>query len=413
MGMTTASPALAPPSKASSEVVAAKPIQTRLMSLDAYRGFVMLLMISAGFYISRIAKNFPDNPVWQFLGHQTDHADWRGCTLWDLIQPSFMFMVGVALPFSVANRQGRGESFLRLFLHALWRAFALTMLGVFLSSSGQRQTDFNYVIVLSQIGLGYPFLWLLGWTRTRTQIFAAVGILVLSWALFAFYPTPGPGFDYTTVGVPADWSHFQGFEAHWDKNANAFSAFDKWFMNIFPREKPFVFNGGGYTTLNFLPSLATMIFGLLAGGLLRSDRSNQEKLKWMLGAGVAGLLLGGALDLLGVCPMVKRIWTPSFAIYSSGWTFLMLSAFFWSIEMRGYRRWAFPFMVAGMNSIALYCMSMLMKPWIRERIKIHLGQHIFERFGTTYTSMVEMAFILVVLWLISWWMYRRKIFLRI
>jgi heparan-alpha-glucosaminide N-acetyltransferase len=412
--MTTDSSVLTEaPAAESSPVAPPKSVQARLMSLDAYRGFVMLLMISAGFYISRIAKNFPDNPVWQFLGHQTDHADWRGCTLWDLIQPSFMFMVGVALPFSVANRQGRGQAFGRLFLHALWRSFALVMLGVFLSSSGQRQTDFNYVIVLSQIGLGYPFLWLLGWTKTRTQVIAAAGILLFSWAVFAFYPLPGQGFDYAKVGVPADWSHFKGFEAHWDKNANAFSAFDGWFMNLFPREKPFVFNGGGYTTLNFVPSLATMIFGLLTGGLLRSGRSHAQKLKWMLGAGVAGLVLGGAVDLFGICPMVKRIWTPSFAIYSSGWTFLMLGAFFWIIEMRGYRRWAFPLMVAGMNSIALYCMSMLMKPWIRERIKIHLGQHVFEQFGILYSSMVEMAFILVVLWLISFWMYKRKIFLRI
>ena len=91
----------------------------------------------------------------------------------------------------------------------------------------------------------------------------------------------------------------------------------------------------------------------------------------------------------------------------------MLGAFFWIIEMRGRRTWAFPLMVAGMNSIALYCMSMLMKPWIRERLKIHLGQHVFEMFGTLYASMVEMAFILVVLWLISFWMYKRKIFLRI
>src|SRR5215210_5221969 len=86
-------------------------VPERLMSLDAYRGFVMLLMISAGLYMSRVAKSFPDSAVWQFLGYETDHAAWRGCTLWDLIQPSFMFMVGVALPFSIANRRTAGQPF--------------------------------------------------------------------------------------------------------------------------------------------------------------------------------------------------------------------------------------------------------------------------------------------------------------
>jgi len=400
------------PAPVASERPASSP--ERLMALDAYRGFVMLLMISAGLYISRVAKSFPDSAVWQFFAYQTDHAPWRGCTLWDLIQPSFMFMVGVALPFSIANRRAAGQQFSRLFWHALWRGFALVLLGVFLSSPNSgRQTDFNFVIVLSQIGLGYPFLWMLAWTKPRTQFIAAGSILVVSWAAFALTPLPPADFDWSKVGVPSDWSHLQGFAAHWDKNANFAAWFDQWFLNLFPRAKPFEFNAGGYQTLNFVPSLATMIFGLLAGELLRSERSRREKLLWLIGAGIAGLALGLLLDVTGLCPNVKRIWTPAFAIYSTGWTCLMLAAFYGLIEMRGYRRWAFPLMVAGMNSIALYCMSMLMKPFVRERLQIHFGRNIFEVFGRTYAPMAEMASILVVLWLISFWMYRRKIFLRI
>lgn len=388
-------------------------VPERLMSLDAYRGFVMLLMISAGLYASRVAKSFPDSPLWQFLGYQTDHAAWRGCTLWDLIQPSFMFMVGVALPFSIANRRAAGQPFGKLFLHALWRGLALVLLGVFLSSTGNKQTDWNFVIVLSQIGLGYPFLWLLAWTRARTQLAVAIAILVACWAAFALYPLPPADFDWSKVGVPADWLHLQGFAAHWDKNANAASAFDQWFLNLFPREKPFVFNAGGYQTLNFVPSLATMIFGLLAGGLLRSERTHRQKFSWLLISGFACLGFGFVLDATGLCPNVKRIWTPTFAIFSTGWTCLMLAAFYAIMEMRGWRRWAFPLVVAGMNSIALYCMSMLMKPFVRDRLKLHIGQNIFEVFGKTYAPMVEMTSILIVLWLISFWMYRRKIFLRI
>jgi predicted acyltransferase len=287
------------------------------------------------------------------------------------------------------------------------------LLGVFLSSTGNKQTDWNFVIVLSQIGLGYPFLWLLAWTKPRTQAMAAAAILVACWAAFALYPLPPADFDWTKVGVPADWPHLHGFAAHWDKNANVAAAFDQWFLNLFPRKEPFVFNGGGYQTLNFVPSLATMIFGLLAGGVLRSERKDSDKFWWLTACGLAGLAVGFLLDVTGLCPNVKRIWTPTFAIFSTGWTCLILAAFYGLIELRSHRRWAFPFMVAGMNSIALYCMSMLMKPWIRERLKLHTRQDLFDVFGKTYSPMVEMASILIVLWLISFWLYRRKVFLRI
>ncbi|MDQ3622555.1 MAG: DUF5009 domain-containing protein [Verrucomicrobiota bacterium] len=385
----------------------------RLLSLDAYRGFVMLLMISAGLNIPRVAESFGESPVWQFLAYQTEHAIWRGCTLWDLIQPSFIFIVGVALPYSLAARKARSSRFSRLFLQALWRSFALVALGVFLASTGRRQTNFSFVIVLAQIGLAYPFLWLLAWTKPRTHWIAAGVILLACWAAFAFYPLPPAGFNFQAVGLPPDWNYFSGFEAHWQKNVNAAAAFDRWFLNLFPQEKPFVYNTGGYATLNFVPSLATMICGLIAGGVLRSERSSGEKLRWLLIAGVLSLGLGALWDASGLCPLVKRIWTPSFALFSAGWALLLLAFFYAVIDLKNYRRWSFPFVVAGMNSIALYCLSQLMKPWIRERFKLHLGPDVFAIFGKTFAPMMEMAAILLVLWLVSFWMYRRKIFLRI
>lgn len=373
----------------------------------------MLLMISAGLNIPRVAVSFKESPVWQFLAYQTDHAVWRGCTLWDLIQPSFMFIVGVALPYSLATRKARTTTFWKLFARALWRSFALILLGLFLASTGNRQTNFTFVIVLTQIGLAYPFLWLLAWTSLRTQLIVAGVVLLAYWAAFALYTVPSPDFNYQEVGVSKDWRFFSGFEAHWEKNANVAATFDRWFLNLFPQEKRFVYNAGGYLTLNFIPSLGTMILGLAAGSVLRSERSGSRKFAWLTIAGLILLLAGMLWDASGLCPMVKRIWTPSFAVFSAGWACLLLAAFYGIIELRGYRRWAFPFVVAGMNSIALYCMSMLMKPWIRDRLKLHLGRDLFDLFGSTFAPMVEMAFILLVLWLISFWMYRRKLFLRI
>ena len=385
----------------------------RLASLDAFRGAIMLLMASSGFGIPQVAKNFPDSAAWKFLGHQFDHAVWTGCTLWDLIQPAFMFMVGVALPWSLANRQARGESFGKMSWHAVWRAVALIGLAVFLTSAWSKRTEWVFTNVLAQIGLGYVFLFLLGFTKPRTQWLAAFGILALYWLAFAFHPPPPPGFDWKSVGVPDDWPHLTGFAAHWEKNFNLAAAFDQWFLNLFPRESRFTFSAGGYQTLNFVPSLATMIFGLLAGQLLRSNRPTTEKLTRLVVAGVAGIVLGRVVDLAGICPIVKRIWTPSWALFSGGWVTLLLAAFVAVIEWRGWRRWAFPLIVAGLNPITLYCLWQLMSGFVRENVKRHLGPHIFESLSPIYAPIFERATILLVFWLILFWMYRRKIFLRI
>ena len=138
--------------------------------------------------------------------------------------------------------------------------------------------------------------------------------------------------------MPADWPHHvTGFAAHWDKNTNLAARVDQWFLNLFPGERPFVYNGGGYLTLNFVPSLATMIFGLLAGGVLRSARAGAEKVRVLLAWGVAGIVAGLALHLLGVCPIVKRIWTPSWTLFSAGWSRSLLAGYFDHIHLKGYR----------------------------------------------------------------------------
>lgn len=379
----------------------------------------MILMASEGLGIPEVARKFKDSPAWQFMAYQTDHVQWTGCALWDLIQPSFMFMVGVSMPYSLASRRAKGDSFGWMFLHALWRALLLVILGIFLRSVGHKMTRYTFEDVLTQIGMGYPFLFLLAWTKPRTQLFAAVAILLAYWGAFALYPLPAPGFDYSKVGVPANWPHPQGFAAHWDKNTNLAAACDQWFLNLFPREvgkngsAEFVYNNGGYLTLNFVPSLATMTFGLLAGGLLKGDRNPLKKFWILVGAGIGCLAAGALLDVTGVCPSVKRIWTPAWALFSTGWTCLLLAAFYGIVDLKGYKRWAFPFLVVGMNSIAMYMLAHLSTGLIASSLKIHLGQNIFKMFGKDYVPIAESAAILCILWLIVFWMYRRKIFLRI
>lgn len=374
----------------------------------------MLFMASEIMRIPAVARQFTDSRVAQWLAFGLDHVPWTGFGPWDLIQPSFMFMVGVALPFSVASRRARGDSFASQLAHAIRRALILILLGIFLRSQGRPQTYFTFEDVLTQIGLGYVVLFLLAHARPRTQWIAAGVILFATWLAFVLYPLPPAGYDTALVGVPADWPHhLRGFAAHWDKNTNLANRVDQWFLNLFPRESPFVYNRGGYTTLNFLPSLATMIFGLLAGELLRGADSARDRLRRLAAYGVAGIALGAVLHFAGVCPLVKRIWTPSWAIFSAGWAALFLAFFFYVVDVRGWRRWTLPFLVVGMNSIAMYVIVHVAERYTAEALRTHLGKGTFQLFGAAYEPILVGGTSLLIFWLMLYWMYRRKIFIRI
>ena len=377
----------------------------RILAIDAYRGLVMFLMMAEVLHVGSVAKKFPANEYWQLAAHYTSHVEWTGCSLHDLIQPGFSFLVGVALPFSLAARQAKGQSFPRMLLHALLRAVLLIALGIFLRSVGRDKTNFTFEDTLTQIGLGYVFLFLLGFAPRIWQWIGLAVVLVGYWAAFALYPVPS-NFDYAAVGVPANWSeHFTGFAAHWNKNSNLGNAFDQWFLNLFPRTRPFVANGGGYLTLSFIPTLGTMILGLAAGRWMREG----APLRRLVIAGAIGIVAGGLLHVAGICPVVKRIWTPSWTLFSGGLCFLFLAAFLWL----GYRKWLFPLIVIGMNSIAAYLIAHLFERFIVDSFRIHLGPRPFQVFGTGLEPLMRGAAVLLTYWAILFWMYRRKLFLRV
>lgn len=386
----------------------------RNVAVDAYRGFVMLLMMAEVLRLSQLADALPGNRLIGLLAYHQTHVEWAGCSLHDLIQPSFSFLVGVALPYSVARRrQSHGGASARLFVHALWRSLVLVALGIFLRSTHSAQTNFTFEDTLTQIGLGYPLLFLLAFRSVRTQWTALAAVLAAYWLAWALYPLPGTGYDFQAVGVPPDWAHHStGLAAHWNKNANLGHAFDVWFLNLFPRQTPFVANEGGYLTLSFIPTLGTMILGLVAGGWLRAT-PNGLPIRRLIAAGVAGLALGALLHVTGINPVVKRIWTPAWTIFSGGWCFLLLAAFCWVIEVRGYRRWAFPLVVIGMNSIAAYLIAHLFEDFIVDSFRIHLGAAIFASLGDAVEPFLRGVAVLAIYWLILLWMYRRQLFLRI
>jgi len=389
-------------------------ISERLISLDAFRGIIMLLMLNEATRLPLVARSFPHSAIWTFIAYNTEHVDWQGCSLHDLIQPAFSFMVGVAMPFSIASRKAKGQGFWELLGHAAWRALVLIVLGILLRSIHHQQTYFTFEDTLTQIGLGYVFLFLLAFTRVRTQVIATILILIAFWGAFVLYPSPGLAFDYARVGVPPTWEHnYTGFLSHFNKNSNLSWAFDVWFLNLFPRESPFLYNEGGWSTLSFIPTLATMILGLLTGEWLKRSRSKPDKLRGLVVAGIALTVAGLIFQWVGICPIVKRIWTSSYTLYSSGLVILMLAAFYAVIDMKGYRRWAFPLIVVGMNSIAIYVMSWTMADFVRSALQIHLKKLIS---AVVWAPLLPGAYgigVILIFWVILYWMYRRKIFLRI
>jgi predicted acyltransferase len=390
------------PSRVSRQVTL--PPTPRNLAVDAYRGLVMLLMMGEVLHFPAVARSYPHSLFWRILAYNQTHVPWAGLgSLHDTIQPSFTFLVGVALPYSIASRSRKAQSFRKQFAHTVVRSFVLIALGIFLRSIHSEQTNFTFEDTLTQIGLGYTFAFLLAYCRPKWQWIALAAILFGYWLAWALYP----------LGVPRDWHHdFSGFAAHWNKNSNLGQAVDVWFLNLFPRASRFEYNDGGYLTLSFIPTLGTILLGLRAGEWFRSA-SPKIPVKRFLVAGSILVIAGLLLHATGICPIVKRIWTPAWTLFSGGICFFFLAVFSWIIDVRSYRRWAFPLVVVGMNSIAAYLIAHLWEDFIVSSLHIHLGSRIFRSFCLGLEPLIVGITVMSIYWLILYWMYRRSLFLRI
>jgi len=311
----------------------------------------------------------------------------------------------VAVPYSFAKRRSFGDSRSKILKHALWRCLLLILLGVFLQSTRAEETNWIFTNVLCQIGLGYGLLIAMAGRTYRSQIIVGGVILALSWLAFALYPAAP-----SEEGAAEKVGQLTGFFGHWSMHGNLAADFDHWFLNLSPRSEPFTTNPGGYTTLNFIPASVTMLLGLMCGQLLRDERyAPAEKLRRLLIGGAVclglGVLLGGT-----VCPIVKRLWTPSWALFSGAYAIWLLALFYWVIDLRGWRRWAFPCVVAGMNSLALFVMGSTLRGWTVGQLHIHLPAVLFTR---PRGVVVETTLAGLLFWLVCYWMYRQKIFIRL
>jgi heparan-alpha-glucosaminide N-acetyltransferase len=392
----------------------------RLVSLDAYRGLIMLTLAGSAFglhaYATKQLAN-PDHPaagVLQFVKFHTDHPkEWVsnfkrvGVSYWDLIQPSFMFMVGVAMPFSYTKRLNRGDSYWTMAGHALVRSIILILLGVFLESTSAKGTLWQFPCVLSQIGLGYMVVFFLMGRPWPVQMLAGAAILGVYWYWFVHTPVPGA-------------ESMQDFAAHFSYNENAAAYLDqKWLTKfrsamaldpawISELDKGRYVNKGGYATLNFVPSIGTMLLGLMCGEMLMGDRRDRSKLLILFVGGAA--LMGLAIAVEPFCPIVKRIWSPSWTLFSGAYVLWILGTFYGIIDVAGWKRWAFPLVVLGVNSILLYLLGMLVKGWVGQQLKIHFGQDLFDG---PYGDIVRASSVMAVFWLLCFWLYRQRLFVRI
>ncbi len=353
-----------------------KPAGGRLLSLDAYRGFIMLLLISEGFGLGVLEKH----PGWGWFASQFDHAAWEGCTFWDLIQPAFTFMVGVAMPFAFARRIAQGAGSGELFKHVAWRAFALIALSNIYSNWGHTELKFQLINVLSQIAFGYMLCFWITRMRFSYQVAAGMGLLTGYWALFAAFPGPDGA-----------WSQVGNVGAQIDLAVLGYNY------------------SGYYTTINFIGNAVTILFGCWTGMLLMTNKSHVQKLKILAGCALAGFVFGLALETM--IPMVKRLWTPSFALFSAGWVIVMLMAFYWVIEVKQIKGWTFPFLVFGMNSIFIYSLAQIgIKGWLNRGLSAFTGN-----FAVLGDLGIVLQHVLVLggLWYICYWLYQRKAFFKL
>ena len=359
----------------------------RLGSLDAFRGFVMLWIIGGEGLMAGLAA-LGHNRVVEAIVYQLNHTPWQGLRFYDCIWPSFMLMVGVSVPLSFAKRS-LAETYHQQLAHAAKRAIVLFLLGSLRESVSMGSP---YLIELSSalqpIAIAYFVAVLVVRKSWRFQAALAAAILAGYGLVLALIPAPG---------VPAGSYQFNHNLVHSvDIAVLGQVHWDRW---------PYASEGWG-TVLSTIPTIATTLLGLLIGEWLMTTRSKQSKAKLIGATGLACLVVGYAVSF--VVPVVMKMWTSSYGLMSAGWACLMLLFFYWIIDVHGYRRWAFPLTVIGMNAIFIYMFTSLLHldpivdPFAREIAKVWPNaEQLFQQLA-----------VLAIEWLILFWMYKRKIFLK-
>jgi len=360
----------------------------RIMSIDALRGFDMFWIIGGGTIFSSLHEIF-ETPTTEWLNRQLSHVKWDGFRPWDLIMPLFLFVVGVVMPFAFNKRLAAGQSKKRLYLHVITRTVILFVLGM-IAQGRLLEYDLSklhfYSNTLQAIAAGYLIsaIILLN-LRLVWQIVTTISLLLLFWALMMLIPVPGHGAGVLTpdgnLAIYIDRLIFGGF--------------------IDETDPPYTW------ILSSMTFACTVMLGVMAGHLLRLDKKGIVKVLLLLVAGVSCLVLGLVWNIW--FPIIKHLWTSSFVLYSAGWCYLLLALLYLVIDVCGLKKWAFGFVVIGMNAIAVYMATHVFN--FR-----HIGD-IFvdglDKYVGNWSHFIHAVAAFAVIWLILWRMYRRKLFIKI
>ena len=358
----------------------------RLLSLDALRGFDMFWIIGGGSVLKELIRLWPENDYSKVLLTQFTHAKWEGFLAWDLIMPLFLFMAGAAMPFSFSKRLKIENGRKKLYSHILKRVLILFVLG--LMAQGHL-LDYNlstfrfHCNTLMTIGAGYLVASIIILNMNLTwQIITTAALLLFYWGLMTLVPVPTHGAGVLT------------------KDANLAVYIDKFILGRFEDVNHTLF----LSTITFG---CTVMLGVLGGQLLRSEKKQKTKVFCLFTAGIGCLIVGLVWSIW--FPIIKNLWTSSFVLLTAGISYLLLALFYLIIDVYGFKKWAFGFVVIGMNAIAAYMATMLFD--FRKIGNIFVGG-LEERLGTL-NGFVQQAAAFAVVWLILFWMYRKKSFIKI
>jgi predicted acyltransferase len=334
----------------------------------------MVLVVSGGFGLAPLASHPGDVriPTW------FNHAAWEGVLLWDLALPAFLFMTGVAMALALARRWELGANSQQLWWHVAARSLKLILLSQILEWMATGKLQFQLYHPLSQIALAYFFAFLIVQLKFGWQAVAAALVLAGDWALFVLFP-----------GADGAFSRTQNIAAVIDRVILGRNYADS------------------YVTISFIGAAVTTVFGAWTGALLRTQRTPSEKAKILGVAAVAGLAGGKALSLFN--PMIKRLWTPSFTLYSAGWALLGMLLFILTIDVWGRKRWAFPFVVVGMNSLLVFSIGAGLGVWIERSLGVSTGQF---KFGSALFPVAGACAFLCLLWFLCYVLHRSKIYIK-
>lgn len=361
----------------------------RLASLDFYRGVIMVLLMldASGLYDYARTLSKPGSFI-QSLGIQFDHAEWHGLHFWDLIQPSFMFIAGTAMAFSITKQTAKGSSWKHQATHALRRSWWLFFWGVLDYAVRGDHLSFELWDVLTQLSFTMLIAFLIFRWETSYQILFSIGLLVLTEFLYRFINIPGFNQSFT------DQHNFGNY-------------IDVILMNKI--------NPGGWVAINCIPTAAHTIWGAVAGKWLLTRTGTQSKMRPIITLGILALIVGYGLDISGITPIIKRIATTSFTLVSGGWCLLALAFLYFWIDVLNHKKNLRFFTIIGMNSIFIYLFfEIVVHRWLFDYSNT-IVKGILLPTGLYHAAiMIISALTLFMLqWYLCYWLYKKKIFFKV